>query len=237
MTDGLADAMWPAWDASGKYLWFLASTDFGLASQWLDMTSYDHDADVRAVLRDSQEGRADAAAAGERRGSGVQCRPVARRRWWPGRRRGGRAGGAAGRRSGGRAQEPTRAPPRVPSPCRSISTTSIAASSRCPACRSRDYSQLRAGGRRHRSTTSRRRAGGGGSHAAPVPSERSPRGAVRHRRRRLRRSAPTAHKLLYRGGGGGGGRGGGGGGGSGRRARRCSSSTPIALRRRRAPDG
>ncbi|HEY6119825.1 MAG TPA: hypothetical protein VIV66_07700, partial [Pyrinomonadaceae bacterium] len=43
VTDGLADALWPAWDASGKYLWFLASTDFGLRSQWLDMTSYDHD--------------------------------------------------------------------------------------------------------------------------------------------------------------------------------------------------
>jgi tricorn protease len=42
LTDGLADAVWPAWDASGKYLWFLASTDFGLGSQWLDMTSYDH---------------------------------------------------------------------------------------------------------------------------------------------------------------------------------------------------
>ncbi len=43
VTDGLADAVWPVWDASGKYLWFLASTDFGLRSQWLDMTSYDHD--------------------------------------------------------------------------------------------------------------------------------------------------------------------------------------------------
>jgi tricorn protease len=41
-TDGLADAVWAAWDTSGKYLWFLASTDFGLRSQWLDMTSYDH---------------------------------------------------------------------------------------------------------------------------------------------------------------------------------------------------
>src|SRR4029079_7589158 len=29
-------------DASGKYLWFLASTDFGLRSQWLDMTNNDH---------------------------------------------------------------------------------------------------------------------------------------------------------------------------------------------------
>ena len=41
LTDGLADAVWPAWDASGKYLWFFASTNFGLASQWLDMTSYE----------------------------------------------------------------------------------------------------------------------------------------------------------------------------------------------------
>ncbi len=41
VTDGLADAMHPVWDASGKYLWFLASTDLGLRSQWLDMTSYE----------------------------------------------------------------------------------------------------------------------------------------------------------------------------------------------------
>ncbi len=43
VTDGMADAMFPVWDASGKYLWFLASTDFALRSQWLDMTSYDHE--------------------------------------------------------------------------------------------------------------------------------------------------------------------------------------------------
>ncbi len=43
ITDGLADAVWPTWDANGKYLWFLASTDFGLRSQWLDMTSYDRE--------------------------------------------------------------------------------------------------------------------------------------------------------------------------------------------------
>ena len=41
VTDGLADTTWPVFDASGKYLWFLASTDFGMRSQWLDMTSYD----------------------------------------------------------------------------------------------------------------------------------------------------------------------------------------------------
>jgi tricorn protease len=50
ITDGLADAVWPAWDSSGKYLWFLASTDFGLRSQWLDMTSYDHDTNFGLYL-------------------------------------------------------------------------------------------------------------------------------------------------------------------------------------------
>ncbi|MEO6778790.1 MAG: PDZ domain-containing protein, partial [Gemmatimonadaceae bacterium] len=53
-TDGLADAKSPAWDASGKYLWFFASTDFGLQSGWLDMSSYGHsetDALYFAVLK------------------------------------------------------------------------------------------------------------------------------------------------------------------------------------------
>ncbi len=40
-TDGLSDATWPAWDASGKYLYFLASTNFALNTGWLDMTSYE----------------------------------------------------------------------------------------------------------------------------------------------------------------------------------------------------
>lgn len=41
ITDGLADATWPAWDASGRYLWFLASTNYALNSAWLDMSSYE----------------------------------------------------------------------------------------------------------------------------------------------------------------------------------------------------
>lgn len=41
LTDGMADAIAPVWDASGDYLWFLASTDYGLNTGWLDMTSYD----------------------------------------------------------------------------------------------------------------------------------------------------------------------------------------------------
>jgi tricorn protease len=41
LTDGMADAIDPIWDAGGKYLYFLASTDYGLNTGWLDMTSYD----------------------------------------------------------------------------------------------------------------------------------------------------------------------------------------------------
>ena len=41
LTDGLSDTVSPSWDAGGKYLYFLASTDFGLSVGWLDMTSYD----------------------------------------------------------------------------------------------------------------------------------------------------------------------------------------------------
>jgi tricorn protease len=41
LTDGLSDARSPAWDRSGKYLYFLASTDFALSVGWLDMSSYD----------------------------------------------------------------------------------------------------------------------------------------------------------------------------------------------------
>ena len=41
ITDGLADAIDPVWDASGKYLYFLASTDYGVSAAWLDMSTYD----------------------------------------------------------------------------------------------------------------------------------------------------------------------------------------------------
>ena len=41
LTDGLSDAMAPAWDAGGKYLYFLASTNLGLNTGWLDMSSYE----------------------------------------------------------------------------------------------------------------------------------------------------------------------------------------------------
>ena len=42
ITDGTADVISPAFDASGKYLYFLASTNYGLKSGWLDMSSQEH---------------------------------------------------------------------------------------------------------------------------------------------------------------------------------------------------
>ena len=39
ITDGMSDAISPAWDASGKYLYFLASTDYGPNSGWVEMSS------------------------------------------------------------------------------------------------------------------------------------------------------------------------------------------------------
>lgn len=39
LTDGMADAITPAFDAGGKYLYFLASTNYALRSGWVDMSS------------------------------------------------------------------------------------------------------------------------------------------------------------------------------------------------------
>jgi tricorn protease len=41
LTDGMADAWYPVWDAGGKHLWFLASTNYALRTGWLDMTNYE----------------------------------------------------------------------------------------------------------------------------------------------------------------------------------------------------
>jgi len=41
LTDGMADAISPVWDVNGEYLYFLASTNYGLQSGWLDMSSFD----------------------------------------------------------------------------------------------------------------------------------------------------------------------------------------------------
>ena len=41
VTDGLADSISPTFDAGGKYLYFMSSTDYGPASGWLEMSSLD----------------------------------------------------------------------------------------------------------------------------------------------------------------------------------------------------
>ena len=41
VTDGLSDAVAPVFDASGKYLYFLASTNYALRTGWLEMSSVD----------------------------------------------------------------------------------------------------------------------------------------------------------------------------------------------------
>jgi tricorn protease len=42
VTDGLSDAFAPAFDKTGKYLYFLASTNVALSGGWIDMTSIGH---------------------------------------------------------------------------------------------------------------------------------------------------------------------------------------------------
>jgi len=42
VTDGMSDAVFPVFDKNGKYLYFTASTDMGLTTGWLDMTSEAH---------------------------------------------------------------------------------------------------------------------------------------------------------------------------------------------------
>ncbi|MBI1739979.1 MAG: PDZ domain-containing protein [Candidatus Koribacter versatilis] len=42
ISDGLSDAEYASFDKNGKYLYFTASTDVGLAQSWLDMSSLDH---------------------------------------------------------------------------------------------------------------------------------------------------------------------------------------------------
>ena len=39
ITDGMSESHSPAWDKSGKYLYFLASTNYALSVGWLDMSS------------------------------------------------------------------------------------------------------------------------------------------------------------------------------------------------------
>jgi len=57
ITDGMASAISPEFDASGKYLYFLSSINYGLNVGWLDMTSYDRpeESSVHVVVLSKDE--------------------------------------------------------------------------------------------------------------------------------------------------------------------------------------
>ena len=88
VTDGLADSVWPVWDASGKYLWFFAATDLGLRSQWLDMTSYDHEENFGLYLAVLKKGEPSPILPESDEDHGVGSAPAARRWSWRTRRSG-----------------------------------------------------------------------------------------------------------------------------------------------------
>ncbi|MBZ5498140.1 MAG: PDZ domain-containing protein [Acidobacteriia bacterium] len=214
VTDGLADAVWPAWDASGKYLWFLASTDFGLASQWLDMTSYDHSETFGLYFAILKKGESSPLLPESDEDIGVSSAPGS-----GGSGRGGRGGGAAAAETGdqpAQADRSARAPVTVQIDADGLQQRIISV----PGVPERQYSQLRAG---LAGTVYYLEAAGGGGRGGGAGGGG---GSVLNRYRLSDRRAASfvtgvaeydisadGRRLLYRaGGGGGGGRGGAGGG-------------------------
>ena len=222
VTDGLADAVWPAFDAGGKYLWFLASTDFGLRSQWLDMTSYDHNETFGLYLTVLKKGDASPLLpeSDEDRGVGTGRRTV------PGQCVGDAPAGAGG---GGADPAATADQPQGPRGPRQPVTVQVdfdGLSKRIiavPGVQERQYSALHAGAEGSVYYLQAGQAGGGGGGGGFGGG-----GSELIRYRLCDRRAATfvngvtdydvsadGRKLVYRGGGGGG-QGGPGGGGAGR---------------------
>lgn len=223
VTDGLADSVWPAWDASGKYLWFFASTDFGLKSQWLDMTSYDHDENFGLYFAVLKKGEPSPLLPESDEDNGVGSAPPGAPGGGAGGGRGGRAGAPGAAADNGQADQapPAARAPRTPVNVQidfdGLQQRIIAV----PGIPERQYSQLRAGvaGTVYylESTGGGGRGGGAGGGFGG--------GTLNRFRLSDRRAAPFAtgvatydvsadgHKLVYRAGGGGGGRGRGGAGG------------------------
>ena len=210
ITDGLADSVWPAWDSSGKYLWFLASTDFGLRSQWLDMTSYDRDENFGlyfAVLKKT-EASPLLPESDEDRGVGTGTRRPA-----PGACAGDAPGGgdATGAAEGGGQPRGPRGPAAVQIDFDGLSQRIIAV----PGVPERQYSDLQVGidGYVYYLEAGRANAGPGGGGSELI------RYRLCDRRPATFVGGVTAYKvsadhrkLLYRAAGGGGGVGGGPGG-------------------------
>jgi tricorn protease len=225
ITDGLADAVWPTWDASGKYLWFLASTDFGLRSQWLDMTSYDHEtnfglyfavlrkSDASPLLPESDEDRG--VGTGTRRLQPGACAGDAGAA--PGEGGGGEGGGGAS--SGG--QRGPRAPVTVQIDFDGLQQRIVSV----PGLPERQYADLQAGVDGQVFLLETGRSGtGGGAQGGPTNNE-----LIRYRLCDRRAStfisnvaayemSADRRKIVYRAAAGGGGQGGGPGGGGGANA-------------------
>ena len=228
VTDALADAVWPAWDAGGKYLWFLASTDFGLRSQWLDMTSYDHNenfglyfavlkkGEPSPLLPESDEDTGISSAPGSGGGGGGR-----------GGRGGGGGAGSGGEAGGAQADQLAQAarPPRQPVTVQIDFDGLQQRIISVPGIPERQYSQLRAG---VAGTVYYLEAPAGGGGRGPGAAGGGGGGNELHRYRLSDRKAVPfvsgvveydvsfdGHKLLYRAGGGfGGGRGRGAGAGA-----------------------
>jgi tricorn protease len=219
ITDGLADATWPVWDASGKYIWFFASTDFGLRSQWLDMTSYDHNETFGLYLAVLKKGEPSPLLPESDEDSGVGSAP-------PG---GGSGGGGRGGRGGAASEaagqgDQTSQPSRTPRQPVTVQIDFEGLQQRIisvPSVPERQYSQLRAGvaGTVYYLEATAGGPGRGGAEGGGGGS------TLQRYRLSDRRDATfvsnvaaydvsaDGHKLVYRaaGGGGGGGRGGGAG--------------------------
>jgi len=218
ITDGLADAVWPAWDASGKYLWFLASTDFGLRSQWLDMTSYDHETTFGlyfAVLRKTDSSPL-LPESDEDRGVGTGTRRLA-----PGACAedlgGGGGGGGGGEGGGAGGQRGQRQPVTVQIDFDGLGQRIVSV----PGVPERQYLDLQAGVDGQVFYMEAPRPGGGGGPGAAPGNE-----LLRYRLCDRRATTFVTNvatyeisgdrrKLVYRAAGGGGGQGGGPGGGGG----------------------
>jgi tricorn protease len=203
ITDSLADAVWPAWDASGKYLWFFASTDFALASQWLDMTSYGRNTTFGLYFTILRKGEPTPLLPESDEDPGVQA----------GRQGGagpGGRGGAAAETRDEQGEAPARAPQRpvtVQIDFDGIQRRIISV----PGVAVRDYAQLRAGAAGTVFYVESNPGGGTTLHRYRLSDRRAAQFATGVADYRV---SADGRKLLYRAGGGGG-RGGRGGGGAG----------------------
>ena len=221
VTDGLADAVWPTWDASGKYLWFLASTDFGLRSQWLDMTSYDHETNFGLYFAVLKKGDASPLLpeSDEDRGVGTGTRRQAQGSCGDAPAGGGGGGEAAGGGAEGAApQRGPRGPVTVTLDFDGLQQRILAV----PGVPERQYSELQAGVEGSVFYLEAGRAGGqGGGPGGGAGNE-----LIRYRLCDRRAATFVSNvagydisadrrKLVYRAAGGGGGFGGPGGGGGG----------------------